>query len=396
MTNLAGKINNLKWRKDVLRNEEQDVYPDAKRVLYNGKLKNHSSENEKIRRKIAKTGYTTPLKRYTNREPLPDIPDHQLDIVGLRWRIHPKTPKSQYKGHFEGLSRLPKQGPLHRYDQICKKWILDEAWVEMNFEANYVKAVKDYGLRNHGERSHEVSRLPNSVKWIQVPPGDSKPEEISQPPIRLRKKQKVMPFQQKEAKTCLLDGFISAIHVLGFECESKALFEMGDQLSQSNINLIQDLIVAINKIFSKYRLVIKAIGQRIEVQELLDINDDFPILALLTNNRGMSGQHAVTILNGSIYDSSATHRLIKCVESLDWSVSSGDNNIVCTGTHRVYQLLPRDPPMSPPKMLRFKSRKYGWVDCLRKGKLKVLFTDGSPFQLFTNMSQLLENVENTY
>ena len=77
--------------------------------------------------------------------------------------------------------------------------------------------------------------------------------------------------------------------------------------------------------------------------DLLRLNDTWPIVALLLAVDGSHGQHAVAILNGSVYDANCKNELKKTADVFDWCCGIDDNienQVVCTGARKVYQLRP--------------------------------------------------------
>jgi hypothetical protein len=95
----------------------------------------------------------------------------------------------------------------------------------------------------------------------------------------------------------------------------------------------------------------------------------------------MTGQHAITIFNDAIYDSSTRYPLKKTIDALNWCVGGGEPDIICIGTNRIFQLLPKHisgevDEQSIPKLWKYPDGRKGWISGTKKGKIKVLLSDG--------------------
>ena len=294
------------------------------------------------------------------------------------------------------MCRVPKRTPQHKYDYSSAATSLPADWVLHNFEKNYLHAVKKRAL------SDDFKFKP--IKFCHVPPGDPK-DSLMEVPIHLcvideskRNDYKTIKFFQGNDRTCLLDSFCSALYSFGLTEDSIWLNQNGDSLIQSNLNLMDNFISKVNKALSvKYQLKMRLLGKAgttrsMSIESLLNLDDSFPIIATLIGNNGMFGQHAISIFNGQIFDSSSQHRLKKSKDSLDWCVSGGEACVECIGTYVVYQLRPKTEEFECKSYL-FKNNLRGWICGRKSGKFKVMFTDGSIHQ-YTNMALMVDFMKN--
>ena len=112
-----------------------------------------------------------------------------------------------------------------------------------------------------------------------------------------------------------------------------------NSINQSSSTFWMDFGNVVNRHFSPIGLRCFRQANNMDVKELLELDDSFVIMATLKSNDGMSGQHAVKIFNGGIYDANCKYVLKKTQESLDWCC--GDGDVKCIGSTRSYQMLPQ-------------------------------------------------------
>jgi hypothetical protein len=240
------------------------------------------------------------------------------------------------------------------------------------FKAKFVKDVKDQGVRGTS----------NSRKLVKIPPGDSTVR--GQPDDTLLFYMRLSKYQQKDKSTCLIDAFCSAIHEFGCmrQVEELRLHQDSHNLSEANKNLWGSFVTLVNRIFRTVGLNLCRVKGNIRVQDLLDYNDSFVIVALLIASDRSDGQHAIAVFKGGIYDSNSKYVLKKTQESLDWCF--GDNGIKCIGIRRLYRLVPEDY-WKVKKEYRsvFKTRNQlncsvlGWRASNRQGTPVIQFVDGT-------------------
>jgi hypothetical protein len=201
-------------------------------------------------------------------------------------------------------------------------------------------------------------------------------------------------FQQEDNSTCLVDAFCSAAHAFGcvFETSELRKKEQKSSLSAANKDLWGDFANLVNRHFKPNAglQIFKESGLK-TVEEMMQCDDSFVIIASLKANDGGEGQHAIAILDGAIYDANCKFALRKSQESLDWCC--GGAGVVCTGFHRVYKLLPTNHRnIREEDRFVFKKRNKqgklvrGWIVSNRSVCSVIQFTDGekreaTPFEV---------------
>ena len=231
---------------------------------------------------------------------------------------------------------------------------------------------------------------------MKVPAGDAKNDDNKvDKSIQLKTKNL---FVQNQSSTCLVDSFSSALVQFGFVHQGKKLHEMNKKLNQDNVELMNDFVKSVNSLFHGFQLCLVKVSKHgtkttLESNDLLKYNDSFPLVVTLNNNKGMTGQHAISIFNNTIFDATSNYCLTKSQKSLDWCVSGGEPNVVCTSVEEMYQLQPRCKDFEL-KSWMFDSMKRGWISNRKKGKLKVMFVDGSN-KLYKDFSELVQLIKNS-
>ena len=266
------------------------------------------------------------------------------------------------------MYRVPKDNPKHNYDYVHAVTTLNTEWVENNFQKDWIKCIK---MKARNPQGHN----PRPLRFFHVPPGKPRDDDGDEAPfnIRLQKKgehAKLTPFVQEQDATCLLDGFASGLYLFGLRDEANNLVKCGEKLHQANADLKSCFVGECNRLVNKHNLVLRLISKHktaseITIENLLRLDDSFPILVLLMDNKGMQGQHAITIFNNQILDASSKHRLLKSQEALNWCIWCKNEKRICTGVWQAFQLQKKQQFLDQ-KSFVLKCGNQGWIECLKK------------------------------
>jgi hypothetical protein len=296
----------------------------------------------------------------------PPLPRQQHQISRLRWIPTQDPLRNKYTvGYFQGIYTIPE---TKEFSEVS----LLDPWVLHQFDATLLQEVKEQGVTG----SRAASR-----RFITIPPGNA--NKATLPPDRLLCFMRRSIFQQGSGTTCLLDCFSSAMHDFGCVDNVLSLRRSPETngLNQVNTNMWADFGNIVNRCFKGVGLQFFRQKNARLVSDLLECDDSFVIVATLNASDGMSGQHAITLFEGGIYDANCPFVLKKTQESLDWCC--GEGSTTCVGIHRSYQMLPthhRD--VSSELKFVFQCRNHlnrnvrGWVSS-SKGRLpRIQFADG--------------------
>jgi hypothetical protein len=343
-----------------------------------GRRDSHAEPLEEMRKHEKLTRLFFKHVKYLKiKEEPPPLPRSRYQISRLKWiPTDDKTADRMKIGYFQGAYRVPNTS---HYSVVS---LLDN-WVHGEFEKTYITDVKEQAIR--GSRS--------ARKLVEIPPGDPRPQD-EQPAPYLLLYMRPSVFQQKDNSTCLVDAFCSAAHAFGcvFETSELRKKEQKSSLSAANKDLWGDFANLVNRHFKPNAglQIFKESGLK-TVEEMMQCDDSFVIIASLKANDGSEGQHAVAILDGAIYDANCEFAMRKSQESLDWCC--GGAGVVCTGFHRVYKLLPTNHRnVREEDRFVFKKRNKqgklvrGWIVSNRSVCSVIQFTDGekreaTPFEV---------------
>ena len=268
-------------------------------------------------------------------------------------------------GYFQGAYSVPNTS---HFSVVS----LRDEWVYFHFEKSFIEDVKTQAVG--GTRS--------ARKLVEIPPGDSQPVS-KKPAPGLMMYLRPARFQQKDNSTCLVDAFCSAMYDFGCTTAVADLRLHNDTaaLSAANKNIWGDFANLVNRCFTPVGLQLFKQKGSITLEEMMECDDSFVIVASLKANDGSEGQHAVAIYDGAIYDANSRFALKKNKESLDWCCGGGD--VVCKGFHRAYKLLPithrnvrEDSRGVFQKMNKSGKLVRGWIVSHRTDSSLVQFTDG--------------------
>jgi hypothetical protein len=297
------------------------------------------------------------------KEEPPPLPRSRYQISRLKWIPTEEEGANKMElGYFQGAYKVAKTAQFSLVS-------LQDDWVFGEFAPTFIKDVKLQALQ--GPRS--------ARRLVEIPPGDSR-EENDKPPPFLLLYMRPAKFQQKNNSTCLVDAFSSAVHEFGCTNEVEALRkqEASSSLSAANKNIWGDFANLVNRFFKPVGLQLFKIHNVETVEEMMNSDDRFVIIASLKANDGSEGQHAVAIFGGAVYDANCRFALQKSQMAFDWCCGGG--GVSCTGFHKVYKLLPvqhKHVDMHVFKK-RLKSGRLvrGWVVSKRPAGFLVQFTDG--------------------
>ena len=289
--------------------------------------------------------YKWQAKHWLGLNNLVDLPMWRYELIGFRHRPSPDFPEL---GIFEGLARLPSNSKRKVGDPTFRVGITNVMMHEMfvdrpDFIEECIKNGKDVTkpntfLKIKAGNFHEEVNLNEMTGFITT--------------TRTQ-------YLQGKRLTCLVDSFANALYVFGLVEESKKLHDAGfGELNQSCQLVVQKTIDLINNICSP--LCMFNLSHVKTCKQALALDSKWPIMLTLCTSDLAAGQHAVSIVQGLIFDSNCEVGLTKSQESLDWATGSGTT---CTGIHDCYQLRPRHHSHSPelPPVRTFADGSVAWL-----------------------------------
>ena len=333
-----------------------------------GRNDSHVEPLEEMRRheKLTKLFFKHVATLKIKDEP-PPLPRSRYQISRIKWiPTEDRNEDPMEVGYYQGAYPVPNTSHFSVVSLL-------DSWVVGEFDQSFITEVKEQAVG--GTRS--------SRKLVEIPPGDSRSED-KQPAPYLLFYMRPSVFQQKDNSTCLVDAFCSAAHAFGcvFETSELRNKEQKSSLNSSNKDLWRDFANLVNRHFKPNvgLQIYKETGLK-TVEQMMQCDDSFVIVATLKGNDGSEGQHAVAILDGAIYDANCKFALRKCQESLNWCC--GGEGVVCTGFHRVYKLLPNNHRnVKEEDRFVFQKRNKagklvrGWIVSNRTVCSVIQFTDG--------------------
>jgi hypothetical protein len=333
-----------------------------------GRKASHAEALEEMRLHRKNTSeFAKLVKTLKIKDDPPPLPRSRYQISRLKWIPTEEEGADKFKiGYFQGAYKVPDTS---HFSVVS----LRREWVDYQFEETFIQDVKDQAVG--GTRS--------SRKLVEIPPGDSKPDD-QQPPPYLMLYMRPAKFQQKENSTCLVDAFSSAMEAFGCHDPVVELRKQEEKaaLSAANKNIWGDFANLVNRHFKPVGLQLFKQKGVITLEQMLHCDDSFVIVASLKANDGSEGQHAVAFFNGAIYDANSRFALQKSQESLDWCCGSIDG-VFCTGFAKVYKLLPVNHRNVPEESrFVFQKRKQngclvrGWIVSYRTVSTLLQFADG--------------------
>jgi hypothetical protein len=343
-----------------------------------GRKDSHVDPMEEMRKHRTKSlQFAEHVKTLKIKAEPPPLPRSRYQISRLKWIPTEEEGADMLAiGYFQGAYNVPNTS---HFSVVS----LRDEWVFHYFDDSFIQEVKEQAVG--GTRS--------SRKLVVIPPGDSKPEDYQQPAPYLMMYMRRAKFQQNENSTCLVDSFCSAMHEFGCPQVVANLRQQEEKvaLSAGNKNIWGDFANLVNRNFKPLGLQLFREKAFSSIEEFLNCDDSFVIIASLKANDGSGGQHAVAIFDGAIYDANCRFALQKGQESLDWCC--GGDGVVCTGYERAYKLLPinhrnvrQDSRYSFQKEKGSGRLVRGWIVSHRPVSTLIQFVDGekkeaTPFEL---------------
>ena len=150
----------------------------------------------------------------------------------------------------------------------------------------------------------------------------------------------IVHYQQNDTDQCLICGFASALFYIGLKTSAQELYDMAEKFEHVPSNMavpnLLNLVVkhipvlggykVYNTFFHKKR---KRRNKRwITIEEVCKTTSPFPFLVILRGNDG-STNHAVTIIDDIIFDSTLTVAMKLVPSSFDWICGE----LGCDGIH---------------------------------------------------------------
>ena len=227
------------------------------------------------------------------------------EIAQLRWLIDDETLKPHYEGKVRSTS-----------NKRAKPIKLSTAWVNYHFTKSYLNMVQKMGRGR-----------PREQRWVHTPLGyNSNIDELDVKNIRMD-----IPIEcpQGETKSCLFSSLASAFTHMGHRTIAYHIHEnMGPLVEQDARSQWQGLVAMLaairNETFRITKFNFKP-GKKKTPKHKLDIIQlasererrlDVHVVALIGADGSES--HAVAVVDGLIFDSSAKHAMILNKASLDW------------------------------------------------------------------------------
>lgn len=179
--------------------------------------------------------------------------------------------------------------------------ILHYWWLQQNFTSQFLNSV-----------------VGANGKLVAIPPGapDKRIDETNtEPPFELLSPSLMrVKYQQWSYRSCVLASFASCLYLFGMNDESRKLIDENLPLIVKNeytVNQFQILTNFVQRHCKGFTLV------KVKNIDILNSRSRFPTLFQLIGNDG-SQDHCISILGDEVIDSSSSHTLSLCKESLDW------------------------------------------------------------------------------
>ena len=229
------------------------------------------------------------------------------------------------KGFFGQWQGKIIQGTTNRSRQPVVH-LLSPEWVKYHFKSAFVKLVQLVG--------EETDNISPARRWVKIPCGyqshsDDLPDEYFH-------KQLPIHYQQGNENLCLFYSTASAFHHMGYADISCSIVDQAFSL----VNMASDfqcseLINIITRSSTKYVVHYKIFLKKIHRQQrrqntgtdnmVLDPltlsgdnpNSSDPHVIILHGSDGGTG-HAITIVDGKVFDSTAPYAMKLCSQVLDW------------------------------------------------------------------------------
>jgi hypothetical protein len=199
------------------------------------------------------------------------------------------------RGVFYGRYKDPFGGPNQTVD-------LDKEWVESNFSDAFIAEVKRQAMFDRS--------------FVNVPPGRS-----SRRPVLSSLSTQYAPlcmYQQDSLEICATSSLACAFHFAGFESEAEHLDAFGKEFLKSQKQTSKILVKAICMIQERFRRITKLWHcEKIDLGTFRPLapSPDIAVMVLLSADG--STKHAVSTVNGWIFDSNESHALPLMPESFD-------------------------------------------------------------------------------
>jgi hypothetical protein len=167
----------------------------------------------------------------------------------------------------------------------------------------------------------------DSQKWVTLPIGESRNENEPPGPDLLCHDEKIT-YLQGELQTCLFDSVASALDYKGMIKLGRLIHDIGienaelDSKSQREVllNYMEQsrLFDGCPKVYCLDRRNVKK-GQRKPLDPLtLSVEEQRHIYVMQLLGKDGHVRHAVTLVDGFIFDTNSKYPLVLCKESLDW------------------------------------------------------------------------------
>ncbi len=234
-------------------------------------------------------------------KPVPGTPealfveDTRKQIMSVRVEINPSTKKKSYTG-------LICSGKV----SYCPKHVkLKTAWVEKNFEEDYLDEILATALSKEG----------GNRRFVPVVVGASR--EDPEPPFVIHDLPN-MHYHQEEQQTCLISSLCSALHWLGLEDKAEQVFKEG----LKHVNA-PDQPKKISVMMGRHLASLMSLKVR-KGNDILNPSNwtIYPRMVVLCAKDG-GCEHGVTICGGLLFDSTYKTALPLTRENLDWSCING-------------------------------------------------------------------------
>ena len=178
--------------------------------------------------------------------------------------------------------------------------------------------------------------------YVHVPLGNAREDDEDEdkgPPAHLQVTQIRMKYQQKAGENyCLGYSMASCLHYMGFVKEAKQLhlvckqwahlpggrsLQMLSLFMQKNVKVIGDCLLFQQRTSNRRKKSVRKLTPKCLYDELTP----YPTVVLLEGSDG-SVDHAVTVIDNLVFDSTVQHPLRVCLESLKWICGGEVESIV--------------------------------------------------------------------
>ena len=239
------------------------------------------------------------------------------------------TDHDDWLPHFEGKFKDPNA------EERATTVELNDKWVEFHFEKSFVDSVKALGETQMTDPFDEKRWMlaPREQRWMMVPLGHN----CNSDAIDMEQSRMDVPiaFPQGDAKSCLFSSLASAFTHMGHKkIANNLVANMGPLIEVDAMSQWQGLTKMLENVKDEKMYVAKFNFPRgkkrlpkhkLDVEKLtVDHENSLDVHAVALSGADGSASHAVAVVDGLIFDSSAKHAMMLNRSSLDWCCNCVD------------------------------------------------------------------------